>query len=102
MSWYLRQTENLPRGALKDLHENNGAHVCRHSDGVTADQFGEQTYIKRVEGSGGMKSLTTSTEQVAIWVNSLSVCAHTAIAMDTIYTEESDTSDSNEIHKEER
>ena len=95
MSWYLRHTENLPRGALKDLHENNGAHICRHSDGVTADQFGEQTYIKWVEGS---------TEQVAIWVNSFSVCAHIAIAiaMDNIYTEESDTSDSDERHKEER
>ena len=49
-----------------------------------------------------MKSLTTSTEQVAIWVNSFSVCAHIAIAMDNIYTEESDTCDSDERHKEER
>ena len=55
-----------------------GAHVCQHSDGrtaVPADQFGEQTYIKRRKGSGGMKGISTSPEQVAVWVNSFSVCA---------------------------
>ena len=54
LSWYVRQMEHLPHRAKEDLLA--GAHVCRHSDGGTAmpaDQFGEQTYIKRGKGSGG-------------------------------------------------
>ena len=44
-------------------------HVCRHSDwgtAVPADQFGERTYIKRGKGSGGMKGISTSPEQVVV------------------------------------
>ena len=47
----------------------SGSHVCRHSDGGTAvpgDQFGEQTYIKRGKGAGGLKGMSTSTEQVTV------------------------------------
>ena len=42
---------------------------------VPADQFGEQTYIKRGKGSGGMKGISTSPEQVdvCVCVNSFSV-----------------------------
>ena len=43
---------------------------------MSADRFGEQTYIKRGKGSGGMKGISTSTEQVAVWVNSFSVRPH--------------------------
>ena len=53
--------------------------VCRHSDwgtAVPADQFREQTYIKRGKGSGGMKGILLSPEQVAVWVNSFSLCAN--------------------------
>ena len=67
-----------------------GAYVCRHSDGgtaVPADQFGEQTYIKRGKGYGGMKGISTSPEQVAVWVNSFSVCAHFDIAMEHMNNE---------------
>ena len=54
---------------------------------MPADQFGEQTYIKRRKGSGGMKGISTSPEQVAVWVNSFSVCAHLDIAMEHMYNE---------------
>ena len=80
--------EHLPQRAKEDLLA--GAHVCRHSDwgtAVPAYQFGEQTYIKRGKGSGGMKSISTSPEQVAVWVNSFSVCAHLDIAMEHMYNE---------------
>ena len=73
----MRQMEHLPQRAKEDLLA--GAHICRHSYGgtvVPADQFGEQTYIKRRKGSGGMKGISTSPELVAVWVNSGSVCAH--------------------------
>ena len=86
LSWYVLQMEHLPQRAKEDLQV--GAHVCRHSDGgtaVPAYQFGEQTYIKRGKGSGGMKGISTSPEQVAVWVNSFSVCAHLVIAMERMY-----------------
>ena len=54
---------------------------------MPADQFGEQTYIKRGKGSGGMKGISTSPEQLAVWVNSFSVCAHLDIAMEHMYNE---------------
>ena len=88
LRWYVRQMEHLPHRAKEDLLA--GAHVCRHSDGGTAmpaDQFGEQTYIKRAKGSGGIKGISTSPEQVAVWVNSFSVCAHLDIVMEHIYNE---------------
>ena len=50
-------------------------------------KFGEQRYIKRVKDSGGMKGISTSPEQVAVWVNSLSVCAPLDTAMEHMYTE---------------
>ena len=59
--------EHLPQRAKQDLLA--GAHVCQHSDGETAvpaDQFKEQTCIKRGKGSGGTKGISTSAEQVAV------------------------------------
>ena len=88
MSWYVRQMEHFPQRAKEDLLA--GAHVCRHSDGGTAmpaDKLGEQTHIKRGKGCGGMKDISTSPEQVAVWVNSFSVCAHLDIAMEHMYNE---------------
>ena len=54
---------------------------------MPADQFGEQTSIKRGKGSGGMKGISTSPEQVAVWANSFSVCAPLDIAMEHMYNE---------------
>jgi len=88
LSWYVRQMEHLPQRAKEDLLA--GAHVCLHSDGrtaVPADQFGEQTYITRDKGAGGMKGILTSAEQVAVWVNSFSVCAHLDITIEDMYSE---------------
>lgn len=87
LSWYVREMEHLPPRAKEDLLA--GAHVCRHSDGgtaVPADQFGEQTYIKQGKGAGGMKGISTSAEQVAVWVNSFSVCAHLNLAVEHMYS----------------
>ena len=54
---------------------------------MPADQFGEQTYIKRGKGAGGMKGISTNAEQVAVWVSSFSVCAHLDIAIEHMYGE---------------
>ena len=54
---------------------------------VPADQSGAQTYIKRGKGSRGMKGISTSPEQVAVWVNSFSACAHLNIAIEHMYNE---------------
>ena len=86
ITWYLRNVENLPTTAKNDVME--GAHVCRHSDGgtpVPADQFGEQTYIRRWKGAGGLRGTSTNAEQVAVWVGSFSVCAHVDLATEAMY-----------------
>ena len=54
---------------------------------MPADQFREHTYIKRGKGSGCMKGILTSPEQMAVWVNSFSMCAHLDIAMEHMYNE---------------
>ena len=53
---------------------------------ILPDQFGEQTYQAR-EWFWIMKGISTSPEQVAVWVNSFSVCAHLDIAMEYMYNE---------------
>ena len=68
MIWYLRNVESLPTTAKNDLMK--GAHVCHHSDGgtaVPADLFGEQTYIRRGKGAGGLRGISTNAEQVAVF-----------------------------------
>ena len=56
-----------------------GAHLCRHRPGiwnyVSVDQFGEQTYITKGKMPGGLKGLTMSEDQVAIWMESYPICA---------------------------
>ena len=62
-------------------------HACRHSDGgvtVPTDQFAEQTFIKRGKCAGGMKGISTSAEQVAVWVNRFSVCVPTSTSLCSI------------------
>ena len=88
MTWYLRNVENLPTAAKIDLMKGAHVQVCRHSDGgtaVPADQFGEQTYIRRVKGAGGLRGISTNAEQVAVWVGSFSVCAHLDLAIEGMY-----------------
>ena len=84
---YLHEVKNLPENARRDLIE--GCNVCCHSNGapaVSSDQFGEQTYIKLGKGSGGLKGISTNDEQVAVWINSFSICSHISLALDEIYT----------------
>ena len=88
LSWYVQQMEHLPHRAKEDLLA--GAYSDGGGGGgtaVPADQFGEQTYIKRGKGSGGTKGISTSPEQVVVWVNSFIVCAHLDIAMEHMYNE---------------
>lgn len=86
ITMYLQEVKSLPHEARKDLVK--GCHVCRHATGapaVSSDQFGEQTYIKQGKGCGGLKGISTNAEQVAVWINSFSICAHVSIALDDIY-----------------
>ena len=53
----------------------------------SASRSVRRAYIKRGKGSGGMKGISTSPEQFAVWVNSFSVCAHLDIAMEHMYNE---------------
>ena len=81
--WYARYTiafllemQNLPAAAKSDI--TSGAHVCRHSDGcetVSADQFGEQMYIRQGKGTGGLKGISTNGDQVAVWMASFPICS---------------------------
>ena len=76
-----RQPENTQLGGYGWIALSN-----QH---MSVDQFGEQTYIKRGKGSGCMKGISTSAEQVAVWVNSFSVCgAHLDIAIEHTYNED--------------
>ena len=55
---------------------------------MPADQFGEQTYIRRGKGAGGLRGISTNAEQVAVWVGSFSVCAHLDLAIEAMYCHE--------------
>ena len=76
ISWYLDEMNCLPVDAKADLMA--GAFVCRHREGVwnavSADQFGEQTYIRYGKSKGGLVDMTLSAEQVACWVLSSPLC----------------------------
>ena len=65
-----------------------GALVCRHNDGgaaVSADQYGEQTYIKQGKAQGGLKGLSTRKEQVAVWVHSHAISTHLSEAIELMF-----------------
>jgi hypothetical protein len=108
ISWYLQEMSCLPQDAKTDLIA--GAFVCRHSTGVwnsvSADQFGEQTYIRYGKSKGGLVGITLSAEQVACWVLSFPFCQRVAHAFENMFksdTEEGDTTIPTKIkkHKEE-
>ncbi len=100
LSHYLGEVRNLPSEARQLLLE--GCQVCRHNDGspaVSADQFGEQTYIKQGKGSGGLKGISTDADQVAIWVNSFSICTHLSLSLDELYCPENEEKDNGRNEK---
>ena len=78
----------LPDDAKMDLLVDT--HLCRHRPGIyhslSADQFGEQTYIKKNKMPGGLKGLTMSEDQLAIWVESYPVCDHVTLAIESMYS----------------
>ena len=80
-----------------------GAHVCRHRPGtwnsVSADQFGEQTYIKKGKMPRGLKGLTKSEDQVAIWVESYPICAHVTLAIESMYSADDEMKEEKEGEK---
>lgn len=105
ISWHLLEMRYLlPAESKADLV--SGAHVCRHKEGcwnsVSGDQFGEQTYILTGKLPGGLKGITLTPEQVAIWVESFPVCMHLSLSMDLMYSElASDSTTAQAKHKEE-
>lgn len=72
----LEMRHQLPLVAKTELM--SGAFVCHHQEGswngVSSDQFGEQTAIRI--GKGGLKGMTLSPEMVAEWINSFPVTAY--------------------------
>ena len=102
ISWHLRDMQHISPGAKRDLLD--GAHVCRHTQGaaaVSADQFGEQTYIKQGKQAGGMKGISTNPDQVKVWIESHSVCSHLSMAMDEMYHPLGKAVSSSPKHREE-
>ena len=88
ITWHAMEVQHmLPDDAKMDLLV--GAHLCRHRPGIwnslSADQIGEHTYIKKGKMPGGLKGLTLSEDQVAIWVESYPVCAHVTLAIESLY-----------------
>ena len=82
----------LPDDAKMDLLA--GAHLCRQMpsiwNSVSAEQFGEQMYIKKGKMPGGLKELTMSEDKEAIWVESFPICAHVTLAIESMYSVDDD------------
>ena len=72
----------LPEDAKSDLMA--GAFVCRHREGVwnsvSANQFGEQTHIRK--SKGGLVGISLSAEQVARLVLSYPLCQRVSQAFE--------------------
>ncbi len=81
-----------------------GAHVARHGDGrwngVSCDQFGEQTYIRVGKSKGGLVGISLSAEQVSGWVLSYHICHLLSSKMDGMFDDEPEI-EGNGKHKEE-
>ena len=89
VAWHVKEMQHmLPDDAKMDLLA--GAHVCRHKPGiwnyVSADQFGEQTYIKKCKTPVGLNGLTMSEDQLAICVEPYLICAHDTLAIGSMYS----------------
>jgi hypothetical protein len=83
----------------------SGAFVCRHQEGiwngVSSDQFGEQTAIRI--GKVGLKGMTLSPEMVAEWIESFPITAYISDTMEHLYPIPADASETRNVprHKEE-
>lgn len=75
--------QSLPATAKDNLFP--GSHVRHHSDGaaaVSGSNFREQTCMKQRKRVGGTMGITTHPEQVAIWIQSFSICTYLSEALD--------------------
>ena len=105
ITWHcLDMRNNLPSDVENLFLE--GAHVCRHREGVWnsvfADQLGEQTYIKYGKSKGGLVGLTLSPNQVSRWILSNNVCNSVSMLMDLMFDMGDEDYDAElDIHKEE-
>ena len=101
ISWHLLEMQHLPQDTKKDLLD--GANVCHHSEGasaVSSDHFGEQMYIKQGKQAGGMKDISTNSEQVAVWIESIGICSHLSMAMHDMYSSNEEATSVPPKHKE--
>ncbi|MEE8115221.1 MAG: hypothetical protein V3T23_12820, partial [Nitrososphaerales archaeon] len=89
----------LPPDAKSELI--SGAFVCRHQEGiwngVSSDQFGEQTAIRI--GKGGLKGMTLSPEMVAEWLDSFPVTAYISDTMEHIYPDSSNKDNEDQVRE---
>ena len=86
-------------------------HVCRHKEGfwngVSGDQFGEQTYIRYGKSKGGLVGISLSEDQVASWVLYYPICNFVSLTKDTMFDDSSESDEEtcqeavNAVHKEE-
>jgi hypothetical protein len=86
LTQHLLEMEAILEEAKADLL--SGAFVCRHHrghwNGVSSDQFGEQTAIKI--GKGSLKGMTLSPELVSEWIDAFPITVHVADRVDYIYS----------------
>ncbi len=93
ITWHLIEFQTqMDEEALAVFY--TGHHVCRHMDGtwngVFADQFGEQTYIRYGKAKGGLVGLTLSPDQVARWILSYHICNAVSLVMDDMFRDHED------------
>ncbi len=91
----------LPDDVMSDLV--SGAFVCRHHavywNGVSADQFGEQTAIKI--GKWSLKGMTLYPELVNVWIDAFPITIHVSDNLDRIYYANPGDQSTQTQHKEE-
>ncbi len=77
----------------------------RHRKGVYnsvfADQFGEQTYIRKGKAQGGLKGITLNEDQVANWLMSYPLSNDVSRKMDDMFRSEDKKEAPIEKHREE-
>jgi len=67
---------------------------------MSAEQFGEQTCTKKGKISGGgLKGLTMSEDQVAIWVEPYHICAHVTLTIDSMFSADDEVKEEKEGEK---
>ena len=101
LTQYLMEMKSLSIEARSEVA--SGAFVCRHSqghwNGVSSDQFGEQTAIHI--GKGSLKGMTLKPELVSEWIDSFPITIHIADRLEYIYDSQELSGETQHKHKEE-